>query len=85
MRTNAFEMVRELGLALELKLDYRKGGDLVMADEIERAVRCVMEHDNPVRMKVKEIGQKSREALLEGGSSFNSLGCFIQNMLGNHS
>lgn len=84
-QTNAFEMVRELGLALELKLDYRKGGDLVMADEIERAVRCVMEHDNPVRMKVKEIGQKSREALLEGGSSFNSLGCFIENMLGNHS
>ncbi|XP_059429302.1 UDP-glycosyltransferase 71K3-like [Corylus avellana] len=40
---NAFKMVRELGLAMEMRLDYRSGGDPVMAEEIERAVRRLMD------------------------------------------
>ncbi|XP_028065239.1 UDP-glycosyltransferase 71K2-like [Camellia sinensis] len=55
---NAFTMVRELGVAVEMRLDYRRGGDLVMADEIERAVRSVMVSDSDVREKVKEIGEE---------------------------
>ena len=33
---NAFEMVKELGLAIEIRLDYREGSDLVLAKEVER-------------------------------------------------
>ncbi|KAK8598591.1 hypothetical protein V6N13_094556 [Hibiscus sabdariffa] len=36
---NAFKMAKELGLAVEMRLDYRTYSDeLVMADEIEKAV-----------------------------------------------
>ena len=49
---NAFRMVKELGLAMELGLDYRSGRDLVTANEIKRVVRRVM-GDNEVRKKVK--------------------------------
>ncbi|GMP24005.1 hypothetical protein CsSME_00001415 [Camellia sinensis var. sinensis] len=84
---NAFTMVRELGVAVEMRLDYRGGGfggdvgDLVMADEIERAVSCVMVSDSDVREKVKEIGEKSKKALVEGGSSFNMIGKLMEDML----
>ncbi|CAL5323134.1 unnamed protein product [Camellia sinensis] len=80
---NAFTMVRELGVAVEMRLDYRRGGDLVMADEIERAVRSVMVSDSDVREKVKEIGEKSKKALVEGGSSFNVIGRLMEDMLVN--
>ncbi|KAL7253951.1 hypothetical protein ACSBR1_008319 [Camellia fascicularis] len=86
---NAFTMVRELGVAVEMRLDYRDGvfggdgGDLVMADEIERAVRCVMVSDSEVREKVKEIGEKSKKALVEGGSSFNMIPRLMEDMLVN--
>lgn len=41
---NAFELVRELQLAVELKLDYRlNSGELVMADVIERAINSLMD------------------------------------------
>ena len=80
---NAFKMVRELGLAMEMRLDYRSGGgDLVMADEIERAVRGVMDGGSEVRKKVKEMGEKARKAVMVGGSSFASIGQFIDDMIG---
>lgn len=71
---NAFEMVRDLGLAVELRLDYRVGGELVMAEEIKKAVECVMQGDSEVRKRVKEISEKSRKAVMNGGSSSASLG-----------
>ncbi|KAG2715930.1 hypothetical protein I3760_03G101900 [Carya illinoinensis] len=68
-QTNAFQMVRDLGLAVELKIDYSLGSSvLVMAEEIEKAVRCLMEADGEVRKRVKEMSKKSREAVIEGGS-----------------
>ncbi|KAK1588500.1 hypothetical protein Q3G72_024088 [Acer saccharum] len=74
-------MVKEFGLAVEMRLDSRMydGDDdhLVMADEIARAIRCVMDGDNEVRKKVKEMSVIARKSTLEGGSSFNSLGLFI--------
>ncbi|XP_015873730.3 UDP-glycosyltransferase 71K1-like [Ziziphus jujuba] len=82
---NAFRMARELGMAEELRVDYRRGGnvgDLVMADEIEKAVRDVMEKESEVRKKVKEMGELARKAVMEGGSSFNSTGRFIEDMIG---
>ncbi|KAL9429287.1 hypothetical protein AB3S75_031156 [Citrus x aurantiifolia] len=74
---NAFRMVKELGLAVDLRLDYRVGSDLVMAGDIESAVRCLMDGENKIRKKVKEMAEISRKSLMEGGSSFNSIGQFI--------
>lgn len=58
---NAFEMVVELGLAVEIKLDYKKDFFnkkdhklVVTAEEIASGVRRLME-DNEVRAQVKEI------------------------------
>ncbi|XP_059662941.1 UDP-glycosyltransferase 71K1-like [Cornus florida] len=86
---NAFEMVRELGLAVELRLDYRNHGfgdesggvDVVTAEEIERAVRCLMDGDNPVRKRVGEMAEKSRKAVADGGSSFISIERLVEDMV----
>ncbi|KAJ7964158.1 Glycosyltransferase [Quillaja saponaria] len=82
---NAFMMVKELGLAVELRLDYRMGVDLVMADEIEKAVKHLMDFDCEVRKKVKEMGEMARKAVLRGGSSFNAIGQFIEDVIGSSS
>lgn len=81
---NAFKLVRELGLAVEMKMDYhREGGSLVTADQIERAVRSVMdgEEAGEVRKRMNEISKKSRETLIHGGSSYISFGNLIDDML----
>ncbi|KAJ0011244.1 hypothetical protein Pint_36695 [Pistacia integerrima] len=57
---NAFQMVKIFGVAVELRLDYRNiSGEVVSADEIARAIKCVMENDNEARKKVKEEIEKS--------------------------
>ncbi|KAK4606139.1 hypothetical protein RGQ29_000415 [Quercus rubra] len=80
---NAFRMVKELGLAMELGLDYRSGRDLVTDNEIKRAVRRVI-GDNEVRKKVKEMGEMARKAVMDGGSSFRSFGQLIKDMIGSN-
>ena len=79
---NAFELVRELELALELKLDYRteNAKNLVMAEEIEKAIRCLMDSENPIRGRVKEMKEMSRKAIQNGGSSFISVGRLIEDI-----
>ncbi|KAI3504130.1 hypothetical protein L1887_32675 [Cichorium endivia] len=87
---NAFEMVVELGLAVDIKMDYKKDplyqeADDVMivtAEEIERGIRRVME-DNEVRMQVKEMSKKSKAAVMEGGSSYASVGRLFQDFIRN--
>ncbi|XP_048420716.1 UDP-glycosyltransferase 71K2-like [Pyrus x bretschneideri] len=80
---NAFRMVRELGMALEMRLDYKRGSaDVVGADEIERAVVGVMEKDSEVRKKLEEMGKMARKAVKDGGSSFGSVGRFIEDVIG---
>ncbi|GKV17275.1 hypothetical protein SLEP1_g27804 [Rubroshorea leprosula] len=37
-RLSAFMMVKEMGLAVESRLDFRSNGNLVMAEEIEKAL-----------------------------------------------
>ncbi|VVA32117.1 PREDICTED: UDP-glycosyltransferase [Prunus dulcis] len=82
---NAFRMVKESGLAMEMRLDYKKGsGEVVGADEIERAVVAVMDMDSEVRKKVKEMGEMTRKAVKDGGSSFASVGRFIEDVIGNN-
>ncbi|KAM7517920.1 hypothetical protein LguiB_016882 [Lonicera macranthoides] len=84
---NAFEMVVELKLGVEIKMDYRKEffGErntsvVVKAEEIETGIRKVMESESEQRKKVKEMKDKCRMAMMEGGSSYNSVGCFIENI-----
>ncbi|KAJ4975430.1 hypothetical protein NE237_000536 [Protea cynaroides] len=81
---NAFELGRELGekgLVVELRLDYRGGDDLVTAEEVEGGVCRLMNSDCGVRMKVKDIMEKSRKALKDNGSSFMSLGSLIKDIV----
>nr|GEW74091.1 anthocyanidin 3-O-glucosyltransferase 2-like [Tanacetum cinerariifolium] len=86
---NAFEMVAELGLAVEIKLDYKKDlfslkadSVIVSADEIESGIRRLME-DHEVRTKVKEMSKKSRTTVAEDGSSYASVGYLIQDLIRN--
>ncbi|GMH03189.1 hypothetical protein Nepgr_005028 [Nepenthes gracilis] len=81
-QNNAFQLVRELGLAVEMRLSYDKdGGDLVTADELKEAITRLMDQDNEARHRVKEMATMSRMALMEGGSSFCSLGRLIDDMI----
>ncbi|KAG6743571.1 hypothetical protein POTOM_052270 [Populus tomentosa] len=81
---NAFQIVVELGLGVEIKMDYRRefnwdgSENVISAGEIERGVRCLMELCDVKREKLKELSGKSRKALENGGSSFTWLGRFIQ-------
>ncbi|CAM8896534.1 unnamed protein product [Rhodiola kirilowii] len=87
-QVNAFEVVKELGIAVEIRLDYRKDyrmqtENVVSAEEIERGVRCLMEEDSEVRRKMKEMKEVSRVVMREGGSSYAWLGRFIDDMMEN--
>ncbi|KFK39495.1 hypothetical protein AALP_AA3G251300 [Arabis alpina] len=84
---NAFEMVEELGLAVEIRNHFRgeymaaeTESELMSAEEIERGIRCVMEHDSDVRDRVKEMSEKSHVAIMDGGSSHAALLEFIQDV-----
>ncbi|XP_028796773.1 UDP-glycosyltransferase 71K2-like [Neltuma alba] len=78
---NAFRMVKEFGLAVEMRLDYRSDGDLVLADEIERGITQLMDRDSEVHKKVQEMKEKARKAVSSGGSSFISTGRLIEDFI----
>ncbi|KAL8126194.1 anthocyanidin 3-O-glucosyltransferase 2-like [Apium graveolens] len=84
---NAFKLVKELGLAVEIKMDYRKGSFgpsvLVKAEEIERGISCLMDEESEIRKKVKEMKDICRKAITDGGSSYNSTGQFIEDLMDN--
>ncbi|XVE78441.1 hypothetical protein DITRI_Ditri13aG0145300 [Diplodiscus trichospermus] len=85
-RQNAFQMVKDLGLAMEMRIDYTLGeSDLVMGDEIEKAIKCLMEGDSSeIRMKVKKMSEVSKEAVRDSnGSSFTSFAHLIQFIVDN--
>ncbi|KAF5816571.1 putative flavonol 3-O-glucosyltransferase [Helianthus annuus] len=86
---NAFEMVVELGLSVEIKLDYKRDSFIPMAEsvvvpaeEIETGIGRLME-DDLVRAKVKKMSEKSRSTVLEGGSSYAYFGSLIQDLITN--
>lgn len=101
---NAFELVVELEMAVDIKMDYRsetikspeeeddkniQSPVIVSADEIESGISKLMadgsteDHGRIIRKKMKDMKEKSRLALLEGGSSYNFLGRFINDLI-NH-
>ncbi|CAN8295174.1 unnamed protein product [Cochlearia groenlandica] len=79
---NAFTLVKELELAVDLRMDYVSGrGGLVTCDEIVRAVRSLMEGGEGKRVKVKEMADSASKALMDGGSSSLATSRFIQELL----
>ncbi|KAH0640703.1 hypothetical protein KY285_037289 [Solanum tuberosum] len=89
---NAFLLVKELGLGEEIKLDYvvdfegkNNQVDIASAQEIESGLLKLMvkSEENEVRKKMKEMKEKSRVAMEEGGSSYNSLGLLIKDVIRN--
>ncbi|KAF8041863.1 hypothetical protein BT93_A0454 [Corymbia citriodora subsp. variegata] len=84
---NAFQLVIELSLAMEIRRDYRrdlvKGSDsIVTTDEMEGVIRRLMEREEAkeMRKKVKEASEKRKKALVEGGSRYLSLGRVIEDV-----
>ncbi|KAF2286762.1 hypothetical protein GH714_027993 [Hevea brasiliensis] len=78
---NAFQLVKELGLAVEIRVDFRnESGDLVLAEEVERGIKRLMDVDDEVRRKVKEMSKKSKMAVMENGSSHASLKSLIEKL-----
>ncbi|KAG6426050.1 hypothetical protein SASPL_110264 [Salvia splendens] len=83
-QANAFQLVKECEMAVEIKIDYRKDSDeIVAAGTIESAIRQLMDPENKIRLKVKEVHDKTRAALVEGGSSYNFLGRLLEDIMDN--
>ncbi|KAK6784647.1 hypothetical protein RDI58_018102 [Solanum bulbocastanum] len=89
---NAFALVKELGVGVEIRIDYFKDfegkyehDDIVSAKEIESVIRLLMANgdDNEIRKKAKEMKEKSNAAMKEGGSSYGSLGLLIEDVISN--
>ncbi|KAF3439270.1 hypothetical protein FNV43_RR17546 [Rhamnella rubrinervis] len=84
---NAFELVKELGVAVEIKLDYvmdfksEKDPTVVSAQVMEATIRRLLEHDSDVRKRVKDISEKSKKALMDGGSSHTVLNGLINDVI----
>ncbi|XP_073144107.1 anthocyanidin 3-O-glucosyltransferase 2-like [Henckelia pumila] len=85
---NAFQLVKELGMAEAIRMDYRKDSEaeiLVGSEEIEAAIRRLMAVDGSsgVREKVRGMQKESRLAVEEGGSSYNAQISFIEDIINN--
>lgn len=87
-KLNAFQMVKELGLAVEIPVtvsDHDKASvdPLIKAEAIEKGIRkLIMKEDGKViRRKVTQLKEKSRENMREGGISYKSLGNFMRNII----
>ncbi|XP_074311835.1 anthocyanidin 3-O-glucosyltransferase 2-like [Silene latifolia] len=86
-KLNAFELVKELELAVEIRMDYssdwrfEKPNFLVKAVEIEEGIKKLMSMDEKMKGNVKDMSDKARKALENGGSSYHWLGCFIKDVL----
>ncbi|KAL1555454.1 hydroquinone glucosyltransferase [Salvia divinorum] len=86
---NAFFLVRELGVAEEIMIDYKmdftgeKPPEAVGSEVIEEAIRRLMAAEGGVRGKVEEMGRRARAALVEGGSSYNAHSLFVEEVMRN--
>lgn len=76
---NAFWAIKELGIAAEIRMDYKFGGlgsneedNIVTAEEIRNGIMEIMSNGD-IREKVKEMKEMSRKAVMEGGSSYTAL------------
>ncbi|KAI8558681.1 hypothetical protein RHMOL_Rhmol04G0115700 [Rhododendron molle] len=60
---------------------------LVTAEEIENGIRKLMEGGNEcgedIKQRVKEMSEKSKVVVVEGGSFYNSVGLLIKDFMNN--
>lgn len=81
---NALQLVKEFGLGVEISLDYDQANSnqvVVKAEAIEKAMRRVMENEGEIRKRAKEMREKSRMTLREGGSSYASLQSLVDDLI----
>ncbi|KMT08455.1 hypothetical protein BVRB_6g141320 [Beta vulgaris subsp. vulgaris] len=84
---NAFELIKELELAVDIRMDYRRdlrmnnGNFVVMAEEVETGVNTLMSMGDQMRQRIREMSDTSRKVLQNGGSSHNCLTRFIREVL----
>lgn len=83
---NAFEMVNELGMAVDICMEYAHYAFsecklIIEAEAIESKIREVMKDGSDLRKKVTEIKEKSRAAMAENGSSYINLGRLIEDII----
>jgi len=60
---NTFRTVMEIRLVVKLRLDYKRGDDLVMAGEIEKGLKKLMDRNNMVHKRVKERKEMARKVV----------------------
>ncbi|KAL9246018.1 hypothetical protein vseg_019602 [Gypsophila vaccaria] len=86
---NAFELVKELELAVEIRMDYKmypmggKANFLVTSEEIENGIKNLMSMNDDMRERIKKVSNEAKQALEVGGSSYNWLRRFIDDVLSN--
>ncbi|XP_027172749.1 anthocyanidin 3-O-glucosyltransferase 2-like [Coffea eugenioides] len=84
---NAFLMVKDLAMAVEIKIDFKRdfvlgvSSEILSADVIERGIKHLMDPEKEIKEKVKEMKEKSRLAPNEGGSSYGSLKLFLEDVI----
>ena len=63
---NAFEIVKELELGIEISLDYNKetNNGLISAQEIESKIRSFMDDSNGIMKKMTCMKEMCRKALI---------------------
>lgn len=73
-------MVKELGLTVEITLNYKNdNGHLVRGKEIENEIRSLVNNDDEIKGRVKEM----TNILIDGGFSHTCLGRLIEEMITN--
>ena len=77
---NAFEMVKELELAVEVRLDYMEGSKVVTGEELERALRRLMDDNNKVKSRVNRMREKCKMVLMENGSAYVAFNSLIEKL-----
>ncbi|RAL53275.1 hypothetical protein DM860_006947 [Cuscuta australis] len=88
-QANAFHVVGEIGVGVGIKMDYKMeypnkvSNTLVRAKEIEMGIESLMDPTNPIRLKAGEMKERSRLALMKGGSSHTSLERFFHQVCNN--
>ncbi|CAN1145302.1 Putative UDP-glucose flavonoid 3-O-glucosyltransferase 3 [Linum perenne] len=75
----------ELEMAEEVRMSFRKeSGEVVTAEEIEKAIVGLMSDENSGRRKkMKEMSEKSRITVEDGGASYCSIGHFNKDVIHN--
>lgn len=89
---NAYHMVEELGMAVGIKMDFKldfqgNTSSFVSAEDIESGIRKLMAMEGNeiegMRKKVMEMKEKSRTAVVEGGSSYIAIGALVNDIIDN--